>query len=424
MPTAIHVYLRFFMAMLFSVSAASAFAQRHPNYTESAVGTYTLPSPFINSHNKKVKTRADWNGRCRSEILALFKENMYGQFPGPSSQLHFAVQKIDSNAVEGLAISKQVRIYLAAGDQGPYIDLLLYVPSHATKPVPVFTGFNFKGNQCVSTDQNIIISQNYLDLLHLKNENATPVRGDQEKCWPVKTLMEHGYGLATAYYGDLERDDPDGWKTGIRSTLAGQLQLKDTDWCAMGAWAWGLCRILDYLETDKAVDATKAIVIGHSRLGKIALWAGANDIRFAAIISNNSGEGGAALTRRNYGQTLKGMTTSFPHWYISKYKSYADDVNALPIDQHMLLALLAPRPLYVASATNDRWSDPYGEFLSAKNAEPVYALFGKKGMETDTMPAPDKSVGNTIRYHIRTGDHDIVHFDWMQYLQFADDLLK
>lgn len=424
MPTSTHVYLRFFMAMLFSVGVRSAYAQRNPNYTESAVGAYTLPSPLMTNQHKKVKTTADWNGRRRTELLQLFKDNMYGQFPGPSTQLHFAVQKIDSNAIDGLAISKQVRIYLAAGEQGPYIDLLLYVPAHATQPVPVFAGFNFKGNQSVDTDQNIIISQNYLDLLQLKKENAAPVRGDQEKCWPVKTIIQHGYGLATAYYGDLERDDPDGWKTGIRTTLAGQLQLKDSDWCAMGAWAWGLSRILDYLQTDKAIDATKAIVIGHSRLGKIALWAVANDTRFAAVISNNSGEGGAALTRRNYGQTLKGMTTSFPHWYIPKYKEYADNVDALPIDQHMLLALAAPRPLYVASATNDRWSDPYGEFLGAKNAELVYTLWGKKGLGTDTMPAPDKSVGNTIRYHIRTGDHDILLFDWMQYLQFADELVK
>jgi hypothetical protein len=415
---------RILITILLAFGAIPSFAQRNPNYTESAVGAYTLPSLLITNQHKKVKTAADWNNRRREEVLQLFKENMYGQFPGPCTPLHFAVQKIDSNAIEGLAISKQVRLYLTTGEQGPYIDLLLYVPAHATKPVPVFTGFNFKGNQSVSTDQNIIISQNYLDLLSLKKDNTAPIRGDQEKCWPVKTLIQHGYGLATAYYGDLERDDADGWKTGIRTTLAGQLQLKSSDWCAMGAWAWGLCRMLDYLQTDKDVDATKAIVIGHSRLGKIALWAGANDTRFAAVISNNSGEGGAALTRRNYGQTLKGMITSFPHWYISKYKNYADSVNALPIDQHMLLALAAPRPLYVASATNDRWSDPYGEFLGAKNATPVYALFGKKGLGTDTMPPPDQSVGNTMRYHIRTGDHDILLFDWMQYIQFADECLK
>lgn len=424
MPTSTHVYLRFFMAMFLSSSAISGFAQKNPNYTESAVGSYQLPSPLINNQHKKVRTSSDWNGHRRNEVLQLFKENMYGQFPGPSADMHFVMQKIDSAAVGGLAISKQIRIYLTAGEKGPYIDLLLYVPANTTHPVPVFAGWNFKGNQSVSTDENILVSQSYLDFLKIKKDTLTPARGDQEKCWPIKTIIEHGYGVATAYYGDLEPDYPDGWQTGIRSTLAKSLQLKSSDWCAMGAWAWGLSRILDYLQTDKAVDAARVIVMGHSRLGKTTLWAAANDTRFAAVISNDSGEGGAALSHRNYGQNLKGMITSFPHWYISKYKDYADDVNALPIDQHMLLALAAPRPLYVASATNDRWADPYGEFLGAKNAEPVYALFGKKGLGTDEMPAPDTSVGNTIRYHIRTGDHDILLFDWMQYIKFADELVK
>lgn len=424
MPASTHVYLRFFIAMFLSSGAISAFAQKNPNYNESAVGTYQLPSLLIDNHHKKVRTSSDWNGLRRNEVLQLFKENMYGQFPGPSADMHVVIQKIDSTAIGGLAISKQVRIYLTEGEKGPYIDLLLYVPANTTRPVPVFAGWNFQGNQSVSTDENILVSQRYLDFLKIKKDTLAPARGGQEKCWPIKTIIEHGYGVATAYYGDVEPDYPDGWQTGIRSTLAKSLQLKPSDWCAMGAWAWGLSRILDYLQTNKAVDATRVMVMGHSRLGKIALWAAANDTRFAAVISNDSGEGGAALSHRNYGQNLKGMITSFPHWYISKYKDYADDVNALPIDQHMLLALAAPRPLYVASATNDRWADPYGEFLAAKNAAPVYALFSKKGVGTDEMPAPDTSVGNTIRYHIRTGDHDILLFDWMQYIRFADELVK
>lgn len=424
MPTSTHFCLRFFITMFFSSVAVSGFAQHGANLDESKVGVYTLPSLLITNNKEKVQTPSDWNHKRRKEVLQLFKDNMQGQFPGPIADIHFNIQKIDSNAIEGLAISKQVRIYLSSGEKGPYIDLLLYVPAHATQPVPVFTGLNFSGNHNISTDENIIISQNYLDFLTFKKGKSTLTRGAEEKEWPVKTLIQHGYGLATAYYGDLEQDHAEGWKTGIRSTLAPALQLKYSDWSAIGAWAWGLSRMLDYLQTDPQVDATKVMVIGHSRLGKTALWAGANDTRFAAVISNNSGEGGAALTRRNYGETLKFMTTAFPHWFIAKYKSYADNVNALPMDEHMLLALAAPRPLYVASATNDQWADPYGEFLGAKNAEPVYALFGKKGLGTDNMPVPDTTIGNTIRYHIRTGSHDILLFDWLQYIRFADELVK
>jgi hypothetical protein len=424
MSTSTNIYLRCLMAICFSASVMPGFAQHSANYDESKVGTYTLPSPLITSNNKPVQTASDWNKHRRKEVLQLFKDNMYGQVPGPLSTIHFVMQHIDSNAVEGLAISKQVRIYFTKGDKGPYIDLLLYLPAHATKPVPVLTSLNFEGNHNISRDEHIILSQNYLDFLQFKKQKVVTTRGGQETRWPVKALIEHGYGLATAYYGDLEQDHAEGWQTGIRTTLASQFHLKPADWSAIGAWAWGLSRMLDYLQSDKDIDAKRVIVMGHSRLGKTALWAGANDTRFAAVISNNSGEGGAALSHRNYGENISIITTAFPHWFLAKYKNYIDNVNALPMDQHMLIALAAPRPVYVASATNDKWADPYGEFLGAKNAEPVYALFGKKGLGTDKMPAPDTSIGNTIRYHIRTGDHDMLLFDWMQYVKFADDLLK
>lgn len=424
MSISTHVYRKLFIVMFCSCSVMTGFAQPPVNYDEAKVGVYQLPPLLITNSKTKVRSSSDWNHTRRKEVLQLFKENMYGQFPGPDAEMHVVMQKIDSSAIDGLAISKQVRIYLSKGENGPYIDLLLYIPANATQPVPVFTSLNFQGNHNISMDENILISQHYLDFLKFKKADASPTRGAQERRWPVKALIEHGYGLATAYYGDLEQDHADGWKTGIRTSLAHQLHTKPADWSAIGAWAWGLSRILDYLQTDKNVAATKVIVMGHSRLGKTALWAGANDPRFAAVISNNSGEGGAALTRRNYGETLSIITKAFPHWFISKYQSYQDDINTLPMDQHMLLALAAPHPLYVASATNDKWADPYGEFLGAKNAEQVYALFNKKGLGTDQMPAPDMPVGNTIRYHIRTGDHDVLLFDWMQYIKFGDELVK
>lgn len=206
--------------------------------------------------------------------------------------------------------------------------------------------------------------------------------------------------------------------------LKSQLNLREDEWGAMGAWAWGLSRMIDYFETDKDVDAKQVILTGHSRLGKASLWAAANDTRFALVVSNNSGEGGAALARRNFGETIAIMNKTFPYWFSPKFHEYSGQADKLPVDQHMLLALMAPRPLYVASAVDDLWADPKGEFLSAKNAEPVYALFGKKGLGVIEMPAVDQPVGNTIHYHIRTGGHGMTAYDWQQYIKFADKHLK
>jgi len=249
-------------------------------------------------------------------------------------------------------------------------------------------------------------------------------RGLQAGRWPASMLIEAGYGLATVYYGDLEPDFTTGYKSGIRTTLAQVLGIKPEEWSAIGAWAWGLSRMLDYLETEKAVDSKKIIVTGHSRLGKAALWAGASDVRFAAVVSNNSGEGGAALAKRNFGETILRINTTFPHWFVPAFTAFNNKAAALPVDQHMLLSLIAPRPLYVASAEDDLWSDPKGEFLAAWYATPVYHLFNKKGIESKNMPPVNKPVGQSVQYHIRTGKHDINTYDWEQYIRFANRFFK
>jgi hypothetical protein len=394
------------------------------NQDEAKVPPYVLPDPLLRADGKRITNSKQWLQTQRPVMLKLFADNVYGRMPGKPKNMKFQVFSVDSNALAGTAIRKQVTIFFNKDASAPSMDLLLYLPKSVKKSVPVFVGLNFYGNQTINEDNGIRISSRWAmndEKMGIANNRATEAsRGKDASKWAVEEVIRRGYALATAYYGDLEPDNPDGWKTGVRTTMKKELSIKENEWAAIGAWAWGLSRIMDYLETDPAVDINKVVITGHSRLGKACLWAAANDQRFAIVVSNNSGEGGAALSKRWFGETIERINTSFPHWFVSAYKTYNMHPELLPVDQHILLALMAPRPLYVASASEDLWADPKGEFLSAKNAEPVYALFGKKGLEVSDMPQVDHPVGEAIRYHLRTGKHDFTSYDWQQYLDFAD----
>jgi len=397
--------------------------QATANYDENKIPAYTLPDPLIMKDGKKILSAEQWDRIQRPYIYHLFEENVYGRFPAKKNTISFTTDAVDSNALNGTAIRKLVTVYLNGDkDAASSLSLLMYLPKNAVKQVPVFLGLNFYGNQSVSNDADIPYSDKYrIDGEGIVDHHATAAsRGSQAHQWQVKEILSHGYGLVTFFCGDAEEDNPDGWKTGIRNHLKDQLKIQPQEWGAVGAWAWALCRAMDYLEKDKAIDARKVALIGHSRMGKAALWAAASDKRFSIIISNESGEGGAALSKRWYGETVAIINHSFPHWFCAGYKKYNDNTEAMPVDQHMLLSLLAPRPLYVASAVEDQWSDPHGEFLSALNAGPVYALFGKEGIGNSAMPGLNQPVGHTIRYHIRDGKHDVLLYDWQQYLSFAD----
>jgi hypothetical protein len=419
--------------MILPTNAAEA------NYDETRVPAYTLPDPLVFEDGTAVREPGQWPRR-RQEILRLFETHVYGRSPGKPHEVHHEQATVDAKALGGKATRKQVTIRFSEQSGGPSMTLLLYVPNQVEGPVPAFLGLNFEGNHSLSTDPGIRLATSWVrndEREGRVNHRATErSRGSAASRWPLEMILARGYAVATVYYGDIEPDHPEGWKAGARGAFEPRpgapaelaenpvSEFADDAWGAIAAWAWGLSRALDYLETDHAIDARRVVVMGHSRLGKTALWAGATDERFAIVISNNSGCGGAALSRRAFGETVERINTSFPHWFCTNFKRYNGREAELPVDQHQLIALMAPRPVYVASAEKDLWADPRGEFLAAMAAEPVYRLLGCNGLGVDAMPGLNQPVGEFIGYHIRTGQHDVTDYDWQRYLDFADRHLK
>jgi hypothetical protein len=423
------------------IAAALSLCWAQPkgaNYDESKVAPYTLPDPLVLENGRPVRDAATWNKLRRPEILHLFERQVYGRTPTEPYQQRFETASTAAGALGGLAVRKQVTIEVTGNRATVKMHLLLYVPAKAQKPVPVFLGLNFGGNHTVAADPGIDLASVWARdpaaadrrsgalAPHIRKVADEKTRGAAAGRWQVEKILQRGYALATIYYGDIEPDYAGGIGYGVRPLLyrAGQTRPDDDEWGAIGAWAWGLSRAVDYLRDDKDIDGRRIAVMGHSRLGKTALWAGAQDQRMALVISNCSGEGGAALSKRNFGETVENLNTAFPHWFCANYRRYNNHADLLPVDAHMLLALIAPRPVYVASAEEDLWADPLGMFLAAVHAGPVYQLLGREGLGTDQMPAIHHPVGHTIAYHIRAGKHDVTAYDWEQYLDFADRELQ
>ena len=376
---------------------------------ELFVPDYKLPDPLKLSNGRKVKDAREWEAKRRPELLKLFEKEMFGKAPA-KPKLSFQKLEESRSALGGTATRRQVRIKYA--DKG-YIDLLMYIPNGVSGPVPTFLGLNFMGNHSVSTDPGILMP----DTDRYARDFIIVERGGRAHRWPLEMIVNQGYAVATFCCEDVAPDTPAGG--GARDIWSSY------SWGNISAWAWGLSIALDYLETDTDIDASKVAVIGHSRFGKAALWAGAQDTRFAMVVSNESGCGGAAISRRCFGETIRRINSNYPHWFTEKFKYYNDNEESLPFDQHELLALIAPRPLYVGSANEDLWSDPTGEYLGLCGAAPVYALYGYKGFTEREMPATEdpKTIG-VCGYHIRTGRHAINSYDWEQYLAFASKMLK
>lgn len=403
------------------------------NYDESKVPVFHLPELLVSESGEKISDSKEWMNIRRPEILKLFEENIYGEIPGELKISSWKILEQSKNALNGKAIRKQILLTFKNSNQQLDVNLLIYLPKNKGK-APVFVGYNFFGNHTITADPMIIVptswSRNSEELGVTNNKPTQKSRGGSASRWPVEKIIDAGYGLATLFYGDVDPDkfgkDGIDFSDGVHPLLYenGQTHPAPDEWGAISAWAWGLGRAMDYFEQDKDIDEKRVIVMGHSRLGKTALWAGALDQRFAIVISNESGCGGAALSRRKYGERLGGMRSYFAHWLCGNCAKFDDHEENLPIDQHMLIALIAPRPVYIASALDDQWSDPKGEYLSGYYATPVYELFGKTGLISDNMPEVNHPVMTAIGYHIRNGKHDVTDFDWEQYIKFADTYLK
>lgn len=418
--------------ILVSLAGGMSAASRPAQLNDAGVSTFLLPDPLVAEDGTRIDDAAGWPRR-RAELLELFSREVYGRAAvSRPATMHFEIRTIDRRALGGRAVRKEVTIWFGRERVDPRLNLLIYLPNDAGARGrrPVFLGLNFFGNHTVHADPGVALPTSWVPRhgRGVVNGRATEAgRGADAAMWQVERILARGYAVVTAYAGDLCPDRRDGLKAGVAGWLAndrGERRRRDEAWGAIGVWAWGLSRALDYLETDEEIDASRVVVHGHSRLGKAALWAGAQDERFAMVIANNSGCGGAALSKRRHGETVARINAAFPHWFAKAFRRYNDREAALPIDQHELLALIAPRPLYVASAEADDWADPRGEFLAVQAAEPVYRLFQRGSPEFSAMPPVNEPAGEWLRYHIRTGKHDLTAYDWSRYLEFADRRLR
>ncbi len=355
-----------------------------------------LPNPLAREDGTVMTTPEAWREQVRPRTLQIFREQVYGVRPvGKPADYAVKVLREDPLALDGAATLREIEItFSGPGGKGHFRPVLI-TPNAAKGPIAAFLLLSF-GPADPLADRNV------------------------KGAWPVRDIIARGYATVAFDFNEVDPDRADGFKDGVRAIFGKEPQAADA-WGALSAWGWGASRVMDFLETDKAIDAKRVAIIGHSRAGKAAVWCGAEDERFALTISNNSGCSGAALARTKQGERIANITTKFPYWFATNYQHYAGREETLPIDQHQLLGLIAPRLLYVASATLDQWSDPKSEFESSVLAGPVYTLHGKKGLESDTMPPPDTAMlGGSIGYHLRTGKHDLAASDWQHYMDFAD----
>lgn len=367
------------------------------------VVTHPVPNPLLRVDGSPIATAAEWSGQQRDALLSQFEREIYGRTP--TTVVPMTAEVREDVVLEGGALRrKQVRLTFRSEQGTATAELLIFAPGHSTGPVPIFLGLNSGGNWTISQDPGIVAP-------------AGRKRGRHERRWPVDFVVQQGYAVATLCCDDFFPDkNIESYAQSMQRLFPADQRGPGADqWGAIATWAWGLSRALDYLAGDPLFDSTRVAVIGHSRLGKAALWAGARDPRFAMIIANNSGCGGAALSKRIAGETVRDINSRFPHWFCGNFRAYDDQEANLPVDQHQLIALIAPRAIAVGSASDDAWSDPVGERMGLELAQPVFALFG-----IPPLDALNPGSRQRLHYHLRPGEHDILLPDWQDYVHFAD----
>jgi hypothetical protein len=349
-----------------------------------------LPEVLALNNGEPVDNSMQWNKR-RDEIIELLKSEIYGFSPAPPKKLTYELVKQDHNAFAGKAVHSIINIKFETPKGEFLFPINLIIPKKVC-PAPLF--------------------------LHIAFRPDIP-----DRYYPVEEIIDEGFATASFCYEDVAPDTEDGFTAGIAAMYGGSLRKPD-EWGKISMWAWAAQRVMDYLQTLEEIDKERIAVVGHSRLGKTALWCAAQDERFALAISNDSGCSGAAITRDKEGERVKNITDNFSYWFCENYKKYVDNEKNMPFDQHYLLAAIAPRYLYVASAEEDEWADPQSEFLSCIAANSVYELLGYKGLVTaDEFPQSGTSLqGGKIGYHMREGTHFLSRFDWLRFMEYMKKL--
>lgn len=391
------------LLVLLTLSLAIAVQQQTAaqNYDESKVGSYTLPDVLESLDKKKITSAKSWEDVRRPQILDLFSEQVYGKTPKSFDDINFRVTNQDGKVMGGKATLKEVDITIREKSDSVTIHLVMFVPNSVTKPAPAFLLINNRSPR-----------------------NTLASRDSISGFWPAEQVIKSGYAIAAFHYSDGAPDNKDRYQNGVLR-LYPEIAKADNGMKAIGSWAWAASRVMDYFESDQSIDSKKVGVVGHSRGGKTSLWAAAQDNRFAMSFSNCSGNTGAALSKRNFGETVARINTVFPHWFSNNYRKYSNNEKDLPVDQHMLIALIAPRPVYATNASEDLWADPTGTFLAMKNAEPVFALYRQKSNLPQQPPALDTPFTQPpLGYHNRSGKHDLTFYDWEQFVKFADIYYK
>lgn len=382
-----------FASLLLLLTFVNATAQ---NYDEAKVPAYTLPEMLKTNDGRVVKDKKMWEETRRPEILKLFTDNIYGQMPQDYDSIRYAITNEDKAAMNGRAHMQEVAIQVFRVKKSVKIHLILFVPNNIQKPVPVFVLINNRGT-----------------------DNTDITRKIKSEFWPAEMVIDSGFAIAAFHVSELAPDQNETFMNGMLQLYPDQLTA-DNGMRAIGAWAWGASRVMDYFETNKDIDAKKVVIVGHSRGGKASLWAAANDQRFAICVTNCSGNTGAALSRRQFGERISTINKTFPHWFTNNYKKYNDQENELPVDQHMLIGLVAPRPLYATNASKDPWADPTGTFLALKAAEPAFNLYSIKSNLPSKPPGINQPIFKSqLAYHNREGEHNLTAYDWENFVRFA-----